>query len=187
MFAFVLRPAWLTMMILTRRMERSRLAGKLPQSNQPRLSPLTVWVLCFCRHLAITPSLHHSIFFLSPPICLCVYPVGEMCVREDWQQDRRGEVCPALKSRLWPAAEQGLGTWKHWASLPGWHSAQTRVTQQGVCVYICVHMCACVDSDWVSPYGFSCPQGLLAARGCLPLHQRDHLSLHEKQNHPFNL
>ena len=58
MFAFVLRPAWLTTMILTRRRERSRLAGKLPQSNRPHLSPLSVWVLCFF----LSPSCHHSLF-----------------------------------------------------------------------------------------------------------------------------
>lgn len=41
-------------------------------------------------------------------------------------------------------------------------------------------MCVCVWTVSESSYGFSCPQGLLAAGGYLPLHQRDYLSLHKK-------
>lgn len=74
-FCSRLRPAWLTMMILTKHRERSRLASKLPQSNQLCLSALTVWALCLCRHLAISPSPR----LFSLPLRLCVYPGGR-CV-----------------------------------------------------------------------------------------------------------
>lgn len=104
-FCSRLQPAWLTTMILTKRMERSRLDRQIA-SEQSALSLCANSVSSLS--LSLSPSLHRSIFFL---FSISVFTWGETCIREDWQQE--WGVCPALKSWLWPAAGWELGTWKH--------------------------------------------------------------------------
>lgn len=82
-----LQSTWLTMTILTKCTERSRLDSKLPQSNQPCLCAVTA------RALAVSPSC--PLFFSFSPSAVplprwCgVYPGDLTCVREDWQQEWR--------------------------------------------------------------------------------------------------
>lgn len=146
MFAFVLRPAWLRMMILTRQRERSRLAGKLPQSNQPRLSPLTVWVLCFCRHLAITPSLH--LFPFSSYLSLCLPGGGDVC-QGGLAAGSEGGGLPCFEVSALTGGWARAGDLKA-LSVAAWVTFSTDQSDPAgcVCVYICVHMCVC--GQWVS-------------------------------------
>lgn len=145
-FCSCLQSAWLTMMILTRRGERSRLARQIA-SKQSALSLCANSGSCLslsfarslCRHLAISPSL------LSPLRLSVCLPrgwkgVGETCVCEDWQWESDGEgLLWSLSSDL--QLGRRLGTWKHTVSqCQGDISAPSSQQGASLCSCVCVYI-----------------------------------------------
>lgn len=126
-FCSCLQPAWLTTMILTKRMERSRLDLQIA-SEQSALSLRANSVSSL--PLSLSPSLHRSIFISL--LHLCVYLEGGVSGRIG---SRIGEF--ALLCSSWPTAGWELWTWKHWASLPEWHLSTDQHDPAGcMCVWI---------------------------------------------------
>lgn len=106
--------AWLTMMILTKRMERSRLNRQIA-SEQSALS--------LCSNSA---SSHHLSIF--------VFTCGGTCVREDLAAWRG--VLPYFEVLALTNAWMTAGDLKA-LSITGWHFSTTNMTQLDVYVLLC--------------------------------------------------
>lgn len=134
------------MMILTKCGERSRLAGKLPQSNQPCLSAVTVWALCLWRHLAISPSL------FSFSLSLCLAGRGHVC---QGGLAAGGGRLPCFEvsaltggwARAGDLKALSVTAWVTFQHRPAWPS---RVCVCVCVLYICLRVCVCVCGQWVS-------------------------------------
>lgn len=102
-FCSCLQSAWLTVIILTKRGERSRLQIASKQSALS-LSALTAQTLHLCRHLCPV-----SIFSLSSSISVFTRGGGAVsCATGRFGSlSEVKAVSPALKSRLWPAVGRG--------------------------------------------------------------------------------
>lgn len=104
-FCSCLQSAWLTVIILTKRGERSRLQIASKQSALS-LSALTAQALRLCRHFC---SIFVSIFSLSSSISVFTRGGGAVsCATGRFGSLSEVKVVrPALKSRLWPAVGRG--------------------------------------------------------------------------------
>lgn len=148
-FCSPLQPAWVTMMILTKRRERSRLAGKLPQSNQPCLFALTVWALCPCRHLAISPC-----FFLF--LSFSVFTQWGRCVSGRIGSSSGGGGLPRFEvwaltgswTRAGDLKAPSATAWVTFQHRPAWPNRVLVCLYTNICLWECV--CECVWRQWVS-------------------------------------